>query len=43
VTADTDYEDLDSDDPEAPALAAYAWLTYLEGDLVETLLEGMPE
>jgi hypothetical protein len=43
VNDGTDYEDLDSDDPEAPAMAAYAWLTYLEGDLVETLLGGMPD
>ena len=43
VTEDTEYEDLDSDDPRAPGLAAYAWLTSLEGDLVETLLGGMPE
>jgi cell wall assembly regulator SMI1 len=42
VTEDTDYSEFDSDDPNAPAHVAYGWLTYLQGDLVETLLEGMP-
>ena len=43
VTEETDYTDLDPDDPAAPGLAAYAWLTYLQGELVETLLEGLPD
>jgi hypothetical protein len=43
VTEDTDYSDVDAADPEAAGLAAYAWLTSLEGDLVDTLLGGMPE
>lgn len=42
VTDDTDLTELDPDDPNAPVLAAYGWLTYLEGELVETLLGGMP-
>jgi hypothetical protein len=43
VTEETDIAELDVDDPAAPGLAAYAWLTYLEGELIETLLGGMPE
>jgi hypothetical protein len=30
--------DLDPNDPKAPVVAAYSWLTYLQGDLVEALL-----
>ena len=43
VTEDTDYADLDPEDPESSALAAYAWLTYLQGELVETLLGDLPD
>jgi hypothetical protein len=43
VTEHTDYEDVAPDDPLAPAYAAYGWLTYLEGELVEALLGGLPE
>ena len=43
VTEDTDYDDVGPDDPLAPAFAAYGWLTYLEGELVEALLRGLPE
>ena len=43
VTEETDYEGLDPDAPEATALAAYAWLTYLQGELVETLLGDLPD
>ena len=43
VTEETTVDDLDPDDPATPGLAAYAWLTYLEGELVETLLEDLPE
>jgi hypothetical protein len=42
VTDDTDLTDLDPDDPNTPVVAAYAWLTYLEGELVETLLGTLP-
>ncbi|HSO94957.1 MAG TPA: DUF2017 family protein [Acidimicrobiia bacterium] len=42
VTDETDLTELDPDDPATPVLAAYAWLTYLEGELVEALLGGMP-
>jgi hypothetical protein len=42
VTDDTDLTELDPSDPNAPVLAAYAWLTYLEGELVETLLGTLP-
>ncbi len=38
VTDGTDLTELDPDDPNAPVIAAYAWLTYLEGELVDTLL-----
>jgi hypothetical protein len=42
VTEDTDYDDLDASDPRAPGLAAYAWLTFVEGELIETLLDDLP-
>jgi hypothetical protein len=42
VTEDTDYDDLNPSDPRAPGLAAYAWLTLVEGELIETLLEDLP-
>ncbi len=43
VTDDLDYDDLDADDPRAPGLAAYGWLTYLQGELVEALLTELPD
>lgn len=43
VTEDTDYDDLDPEDPATSALAAYAWLTYLQGELVDTLLGDLPD
>jgi len=43
VTDETDLATLDPSDPAAPTLAAYAWLTYLEGELVDTLLGGLPD
>jgi cell wall assembly regulator SMI1 len=43
VTEDTEYEGLDPDDPKSSALAAYAWLTYLQGELVEALLGELPD
>jgi hypothetical protein len=42
VTDDTDLAQLEPTSPEAPAVAAYAWLTYLEGELVDALLGEMP-
>lgn len=42
VTEDLDYDTLEPGDPRAPGLAAYAWLTQLEGELIETLLEDLP-
>jgi hypothetical protein len=42
VTDDTDLAALDPSDPNAPTLAAYGWLTYLEGELVDTLLGDLP-
>jgi hypothetical protein len=38
VTEDLDYDDVGEDHPDAAAYAVYGWLTWLEGDLVETLL-----
>jgi hypothetical protein len=43
VTEDTEYADLDPDDPRSGPLAAYAWLTYLQGDLIESLLAELPD
>ena len=42
VTDDLDVEAIDPSDQRAPAFAAYTWLTYLEGELVEVLLGDMP-
>jgi hypothetical protein len=39
VTEDLDERVIDPSDPNAAAHAIYGWLTWLEGDLVETLLE----
>jgi Domain of unknown function (DUF2017) len=38
ITEDPEPEEIDSSDPEAAAHAMYGWLTWLENDLVETLL-----
>jgi Domain of unknown function (DUF2017) len=38
VTEEPEAEELDPSDPNAPAHAMYSWLTWLENDLVETLL-----
>ena len=38
VTEDIDYDNVPEDHPDAAAYAVYGWLTWLEGDLVETLL-----
>jgi len=48
VSDDTDLADLEVSlaqrgDPRAPMTAVYSWLTYLEGELVEELLAGLPE
>lgn len=43
VTEATEYDDLDPDDPATPGLAAYAWLTYLQGELIETVMLDLPE
>jgi len=42
VTDDLDLSVLDPSDPESAAYAAYGWLTYLQGELIETLLGTMP-
>jgi hypothetical protein len=38
VTEDLDLSELDPNDPDTPAYAVYGWLTWLQGELVETLL-----
>ena len=38
VTDDTDVTEVSPDDPNGAVIAAYTWLTYLEGELVEALL-----
>ena len=43
VTEDLDYDDIDPNDARAPGFAAYGWLTYLEGELVEALLGQLPD
>jgi len=43
VTDETGLAALDPSDPRTPAFAAYGWLTYLEGELVELLLGDLPE
>lgn len=43
VTEDDDGEDLDPGDPRATGFAMYHWLTWLQGSLVEILLEGLPD
>ena len=43
VTDDLDLAALAPSDPAFPAYAAYGWLTYLQGELIETLLGGMPD
>jgi hypothetical protein len=43
VTEATEYDDLDPDDPATPGLAAYAWLTYLQGELIETVMLDLPD
>lgn len=42
VTDDTDVFRITPDDPMALEKAAYAWLTTLQGALVEVMLTGMP-
>jgi hypothetical protein len=43
VTEDDDESTLDPRDPRATGFATYHWLTWLQGSLVEVLLEGLPE
>ena len=38
VTEELDDEQIGADHPETAAYAVYGWLTWLEGDLIETLL-----
>ena len=43
VTDEMDLSDFDPSDQRAAVLAAYSWLTFLEGELVETLLGELPD
>jgi hypothetical protein len=43
VQEDTDLGDFDEDQADAYGYMVYAWLTQLEGDLVDTLLGELPE
>jgi len=43
VTESSEMGAVDPSDPEAPAIAAYTWLTYVEGELVEELLGDQPK
>jgi uncharacterized protein DUF2017 len=40
VTEEAEPDEIDPKSPDAAARAVYAWLTWLENDLVETLLEN---
>jgi hypothetical protein len=42
VSEDTELAGADPDDPAGQAQMIYLWLTHLEGDLVDTLLEDLP-
>jgi len=41
VTEDDDDDDPPPDDPRAAGMATYHWLTWVQGTLVEVLMEGM--
>jgi hypothetical protein len=43
VTDSNELAAVDPGDPEAATIAAYTWLTYLEGELVEELLGELPK
>jgi hypothetical protein len=43
VTDTSELGAVDPSDPEAATIAAYTWLTYLEGELVEELLGDLPK
>ncbi len=43
ITDDSDVNRIDADDPLGLEKAAYAWLTMLQGVLVEALLETLPD
>jgi hypothetical protein len=42
VTDDEDFSEMQPTDERFPSYAAYGWLTYLQGELIETLLGEMP-
>jgi hypothetical protein len=39
VTEETDFGAVDAEDPEAQELAVYAYLTWLQGELVEAVAD----
>jgi len=43
VSEESDLAALDPDDPATYRFAVYAWLTELEGELIDTLLGDMPD
>jgi hypothetical protein len=43
VTEDDDADSIDPRDPRAIGFATYHWLTWLQGSLVEVLLDGLPD
>jgi uncharacterized protein DUF2017 len=43
VTEDTELGIADADDPASQAEMIYLWLTHLEGELVDTLLDDLPD
>ncbi|MSO79222.1 MAG: DUF2017 family protein [Acidimicrobiia bacterium] len=43
VTEDLDYDSVTPDDPRAPGLGVYGWLTYVQGEIIEALLAGLPD
>jgi hypothetical protein len=42
LDVDEDMEDVDPADPDAPLLAAYAWLGWVLSDVVDALAAGLP-
>lgn len=43
ITEESDLRGIDPDDPDAFPKAAYAWLSVLQGELVEALLGSLPD
>lgn len=43
ITEETDVDEVAPDDPRAPGFALYGYLTFLQGELVEALLDSVTE